>query len=198
MKRFFIMIVSMVVIVSSKGQSDERQPKKMRYYQSVEVNILAKGRANIFGIGLGVSNVYGVKFNNHLALGFGLEFDYMYEKGCNVVRYIPHLGQEMAIDNYRFGNIINKSYLSFRYFILAKRKWSPLIMLNAGMTLSYTGFSSNSLKLFGSHGMWNLSPLFNMFVGADYKYKSDKSLFFGFQAGYDWPFYGTLKLGFDF
>ncbi len=160
-------------------------------YHAVELDGLFNFNSGRFGGGVGIHEIYGKQFNPHLVLGGGLSFDYLDFKG---VDHFANHYEEFDIDEFVF-----RLYVNFRYIVLAKTRWSPMLMLSAGaiglldIPQSYRG--CEPVKLSSEFGFFA-----SLFMGVHYKLTNRHGFYGGISYGMDVPLLTgfTFKIGFSF
>ncbi|MBO4488693.1 MAG: hypothetical protein J5741_03425 [Bacteroidales bacterium] len=191
MKRsaFILTMVSFVLIL--QAQEADTISLKTHAYHAVELDGLFNFNSNRFGAGIGIHEVYGKQFNPHLILGGGLSFDYLDYRG---VEHFANYDEFFNVDEFFF-----RLYVNFRYIIMAKTKWSPLLMLSAGaicildVPQSYRG--CQPIQMSSDFGVFA-----SFFAGVNYKLTEKHCLYGGFSYGMDVPLLTgfTFKLGVSF
>ena len=103
--------------------------KKIKPYYAVELNcgMIIPVQTSYIGPSIGFSSIYGIQFNNHLALALDLSFDYSFLKDLDTSQhYFPYL-------KYKYHSFGLNQQLSLRYFILKQTAWTPLLIFNIGV-----------------------------------------------------------------
>lgn len=193
MKRllFTLLIVFSMPLLQAQETAPGPNAKKGHPYHAIELDGLFNFNSGRFGGGVGIHEVYGKQFNPHLILGGGLSFDYLDFRG---VDHFAHQSEEFNIDEFIF-----RLYVNFRYIVLAKTRWSPMLMLSAGaiglldVPQRYRG--CDPVRLSSEFGVFA-----SVFAGVQCKLTDRHCLYGGISYGMDEPLLTgfTLKVGVSF
>ncbi len=172
-----IVFATSVVCLAQAQESPKRN--KISYYHALDVGFGIRGKyQNLVPWGASIRETHGIQFNPHFVLGINIEFQYL--SSC--------FSDGEGTDNFLFSG-----GLDFRYFILKKRKWTPFLWLSwdAGLRLYATQKLRPSYNnMFGMDGFFDL-PTF--FVGCNYKYLAEKSIYVA--LGYDFAAGASIRIG---
>ena len=200
MNRIKKIIFATMIVLAMNGvataQTDSLQtakPKsKISYYHAIGVDyVLCPGaieydNQKFYDMGVRLHVLNGIQFNPWLILSLDFQFAYTHFHGEEWSFPVPMKGlsngSKGAFHHYEdFGF---KLGLDFRYRLLNRFRWSPIIGITGGPSIEFTSYPKGD----GYSRGWGLGGYISEYIGCSYRYLNNKQMWFGIGWGSDFGY----------
>ena len=181
----------------SPAQTDSIQPaqtkSKISYYHALGVDyVLCPGATEqdnqkYYDMGARLHVLNGIQFNPWLilALDFQVAYTHCYDAGFDFAVPMKDLSKGSKGSFTPYENIGFKLGLDFRYRLLNRYKWSPVIGIAGGPSIELTSYPKQEGE-YSSY--WGWGAYLSSYFGCSYRYQNNKQLYFGAGWGVDFGY----------
>jgi hypothetical protein len=192
------------------AQTDSIQTVKLKskisYYHALGVDYVLcpvamaeQDNHKYFDMGTRLHVLNGIEFNPWLILSLDLQFAYThcYDEDLTIVMPMKGISNGSKNAFTPFENIGFKLGLDFRYRLLNRFKWSPVIGIAGGPSIELTSYPKQEGE-YSSY--WGWGGYISSYLGCSYRYRNNKQLWFGasWTVDFGYIFIAIPLLGFRF
>ena len=182
------------------AQTDSIQPvkpkSKISYYHSIGVDYtlcpfpIEQNNQKYYDMGARLHVLNGIQFNPWLILSLDFQFAYThcYDEESSISVPMKDLSKSSKGSVTPYENIGFKLGLDFRYRLLNRFKWSPIIGITLGPSVELTSYAKDE----GRYHHWNWGGYLSQYVGCSYRYLDNRQLWFGIGWGVDQGYVDNL------